>query len=91
MRLTLQRFRRLWLTVAVCRCCHTGNAPARETSEQGLEVANREHALRTLSATVSDYNVASQKVLVKAGFVPIETAEVAGRTGMRYELTLESR
>jgi ribosomal-protein-alanine N-acetyltransferase len=52
-------------------------------------IAQREHSLRTLSASVSDENVASQRVLVKAGFVPIETTVVAGRPGMRYEINLE--
>lgn len=54
------------------------------------QIAREEHALRTLSATTSDDDVASQRVLVKAGFVAIETAVVAGRRGMRYELILES-
>jgi ribosomal-protein-alanine N-acetyltransferase len=53
-------------------------------------IAHREHALRTLIAMVSDDNIASQKVLVKAGFVAMETAVVAGRQGVRYELNLES-
>jgi ribosomal-protein-alanine N-acetyltransferase len=52
-------------------------------------IAQREHSLRTLSASVSDENVASQRVLVKAGFAPIETTVVAGKPGMRYELSLE--
>lgn len=54
------------------------------------QIAHRDHALRKLSAVVSDTNVASQKVLIKAQFVPIETAVVAGSPGMRYELNFES-
>lgn len=54
-------------------------------------IARTEHALRTLSATTSNENIASQKVLVKAGFVAIEAAVVAGRQGVRYQLSLESR
>jgi ribosomal-protein-alanine N-acetyltransferase len=53
-------------------------------------IARREHALRTLSAATSDDNIASQKVLVKAGFVAMEAAVVAGRRGVRFELNLES-
>jgi ribosomal-protein-alanine N-acetyltransferase len=52
-------------------------------------IARHEHALRALSATTSDENIASQKVLLKAGFVAIEAAVVAGRQGVRYELSLE--
>lgn len=54
------------------------------------QIAREKHALRTLRATTSDDNVASQRVLGKAGFVAIETTVVAGRRGMRYELNLES-
>jgi len=55
-----------------------------------FQIARAQHALRTLRATTSDDNAASQRVLVKAGFVAIETAVVAGGRGMRYELHLES-
>jgi ribosomal-protein-alanine N-acetyltransferase len=51
--------------------------------------AREKHALRILQATTSDENVASQRVLVKAGFVVIGTAIVAGRRGMRFELNLD--
>jgi ribosomal-protein-alanine N-acetyltransferase len=53
-------------------------------------IAREKHALRTLNATTSDDNVASQRVLMKAGFVVIGMAVVAGRRGMRYELNLKS-
>jgi ribosomal-protein-alanine N-acetyltransferase len=52
-------------------------------------IARKEHALRTLSATTSNENIASQKVLLKSGFVAIESAVVAGKPGVRYELSLE--
>ena len=55
------------------------------------QIARRDHALRTLSAATSDENIASQKVLVKAGFVAMERAVVAGRRGVRYELSLVPR
>lgn len=53
-------------------------------------IAREKHALGTLSATTSDENVASQRVLVKAGFVPMETTVVAGKRGSRFELQLGS-
>lgn len=53
-------------------------------------IAREKHGLRTLRATTRDDNVASQRVLVKAGFVATGTAVVAGRRGIRYELNLES-
>jgi ribosomal-protein-alanine N-acetyltransferase len=54
-------------------------------------LAHKEHELRTLSATTSNENIASQKVLVKGGFVAIDTAVVAGKPGVLYELNLEGR
>jgi ribosomal-protein-alanine N-acetyltransferase len=53
-------------------------------------IAAEEHGLRTLGAIVSDDNVASQRVLVKAGFVATGPAEVAGRPGASYEIALAS-
>ncbi|MHB1087195.1 MAG: GNAT family N-acetyltransferase [Acidimicrobiales bacterium] len=52
-------------------------------------VASGTHALRTLRASARDDNRASQRVLVKAGFVVIGTAELASGRGVRYERTLE--
>jgi ribosomal-protein-alanine N-acetyltransferase len=54
------------------------------------EIASSVHALRTLNAVTSDENIASQKVLIKAGFVAIETTVVVGRTGVRFERALRS-
>lgn len=47
--------------------------------------------LHRLEAAVSNENVASQRVLEKAGFVATGLTEVGGRKGMRYELALEQR
>jgi [ribosomal protein S5]-alanine N-acetyltransferase len=54
------------------------------------QIAHEKYQLRTLSATTSDENVASQRVLVKAGFVAMGTAVVAGKPGVRFELNVES-
>jgi [ribosomal protein S5]-alanine N-acetyltransferase len=53
-------------------------------------IANAEFGLRTLRAAVSHENVASQRVLLKAGFVATEPTEVGGKQGRRYELRLAS-
>lgn len=53
--------------------------------------AGEEYGLRTLRASTSDANVASQRVLAKAGFVAVGSTEIAGRPGTRYELTPTSR
>ncbi len=51
-------------------------------------IARDEYGLKTLWATASNENVASQRVLVKAGFVVIGSVAVAGRQGARFELAL---
>lgn len=53
------------------------------------QVASSTHALHTLRASAREDNVASQRVLVKGGFVVIGTVELASGRGVRYELTLE--
>ncbi len=51
-------------------------------------LARDEYGLRVLSATTSNANIASQRVLAKAGFLVIGEADVAGTKGLRYELVL---
>jgi ribosomal-protein-alanine N-acetyltransferase len=51
-------------------------------------IAAVEHGLRALRAATSLENVASQRVLAKAGFVAVGPAEVGGRDGTSYELVL---
>jgi len=51
-------------------------------------IAREEYGLRMLRAATSNENVASQRVLAKAGFVAIGPAEVGGRQGAWYELAL---
>jgi ribosomal-protein-alanine N-acetyltransferase len=51
-------------------------------------LAREEYGLRTLSAATSNENVASQRVLARAGFVAVGPVEVGGREGVRYELVL---
>jgi [ribosomal protein S5]-alanine N-acetyltransferase len=57
----------------------------------GLAAAR--HGLRTLNAATSRQNVASQKVLAKAGFVPAgpaDPADVGGRPGIWYQRDLSA-
>jgi [ribosomal protein S5]-alanine N-acetyltransferase len=51
-------------------------------------VAREEYGLRTLRATAGNENIASQRVLEKAGFVAVGAAEAGGRPGVRFELVL---
>jgi ribosomal-protein-alanine N-acetyltransferase len=51
-------------------------------------LAREEYGLRTLGAATSNENVASQRVLARAGFVAVGPVEVGGREGVRYELVL---
>jgi ribosomal-protein-alanine N-acetyltransferase len=49
------------------------------------------HGLRTLKAATARENVASQKVLAKAGFVPVGPAgpaHLGGKQGTRYQRDL---
>ena len=51
-------------------------------------IASEQCGLRTLSAAPSNENIASQRVLAKAGFVLTGPAEVGGSQGCWYELVL---
>jgi ribosomal-protein-alanine N-acetyltransferase len=52
------------------------------------ELAASEHGLRRLRARTTLDNLASQKVLSKAGFNAVGRVEVGGRAGTRYERSL---
>jgi len=54
-------------------------------------LAAARHGLRTLRAATSSQNIGSQKVLAKAGFVPVGPAgpaDLGGKTGTWYQLDL---
>jgi ribosomal-protein-alanine N-acetyltransferase len=58
--------------------------------ELGRLAAER-HGLRTLRAATSQENAASQKVLIKAGFVPVgpaDPADLGGKPGTWYQRDL---
>ncbi len=51
-------------------------------------IAREQLTLSTLTATTSNENVASQRVLLKAGFAYVAPTEVAGRRGMLFAIDL---
>lgn len=75
------------------RSCGQGVATA--TVRELCRLAAARHGVRTVRAAAAHSNVASQRVLIKAGFVPVgpaEPADLGGKQGSWYEraLTVES-
>jgi [ribosomal protein S5]-alanine N-acetyltransferase len=63
------------------------SAAVRELSR----LAATQYGLRTLTAATNHDNLASQRVLTRAGFVPVgpaDPADIGGRPGTRYQLDL---
>ena len=69
----------------------SGRGVATTGLREMCRIARDEYGLRTLWATASHANVASQRVLAKVGFIAIGTTDVAGRQGTRFELVLAVR
>jgi [ribosomal protein S5]-alanine N-acetyltransferase len=70
-----------------------GRGVATATVQELCRLAATRYGLRTLKAAVSDTNVASQKVLAKAGFVPAgpaDPADLGGKSGTWYRLDLDA-
>ncbi len=68
-----------------------GRGVATATVVDLCQVAGAQHGLRTLRAATSRENVASQKVLAKAGFVPVgpaSPADLGGKSGTWYQRNL---
>jgi len=68
-----------------------GRGVATATVQELCRLAAARHGLRTLQAATSLENVASQKVLTKAGFVPVgpaDPAHIGGKSGTWYRLDL---
>jgi [ribosomal protein S5]-alanine N-acetyltransferase len=81
------------------RTAEAGYRVAKQASGRGVATAGlrdlcrragEEYGLRTLRARTSNQNVASQRVLGKAGFVATGSAQIEGRQGTTYELALTS-
>jgi ribosomal-protein-alanine N-acetyltransferase len=68
-----------------------GRGVATATVRDLCQVAATRHGLRTLRAATSRQNGASQKVLAKAGFVPVGPAgpaDLGGKSGIWYQRNL---
>jgi ribosomal-protein-alanine N-acetyltransferase len=71
-----------------------GRGVATATVRELCRLAAAQHALRTMRAAAARHNAASQKVLTKAGFVPVGPADPAalgGKPGTWYQRDLVSR
>ncbi|MFF5081754.1 GNAT family N-acetyltransferase [Actinoplanes sp. NPDC000266] len=69
-----------------------GRGVATATVRELCQVAAAELGLRTLRAATADRNVASRKVLAKAGFVPVgpaDPAHLGGKEGTWYQRDME--
>jgi RimJ/RimL family protein N-acetyltransferase len=65
-----------------------GRGVATATVMELCQLAASQHGLRTIKAQTTSANVASQKVLTKAGFVPVGPAEIGGKPGTWYQRDL---
>jgi ribosomal-protein-alanine N-acetyltransferase len=65
-----------------------GRGVATATVRELCRLAAAQYRLRTLRARVTRENVASQKVLTKAGFVPVGPADLCGEPGTWYQRDL---
>ena len=66
----------------------TGRGDATATVRDLCSLAASRHSLRTLRAATSRRNVASQRVLLKAGFIevgPAEPSDIGGKQGSWYQ------
>ncbi|MEV6057028.1 GNAT family N-acetyltransferase [Streptomyces sp. NPDC052107] len=70
-----------------------GRGVATATVRELCRIATARHGLRTLRAATSHNNAPSQKVLTKAGFVPVGPAgpaDLGGKSGTWYQRDLQS-
>jgi [ribosomal protein S5]-alanine N-acetyltransferase len=54
------------------------------------QLAATQYGLRTLRAGTNHDNIASQKVLTRAGFVPVGFGQFGGRPGTWYRRDLDA-
>jgi len=69
-----------------------GRGVATRSVRELCRIAAARHGLRTLRAATSHDNAASQKVLAKAGFVPVgpaDPADIGGKPGTWFQRDLE--
>jgi [ribosomal protein S5]-alanine N-acetyltransferase len=65
-----------------------GRGVATATVRELGRLAAAQYGLSTLMAATTHQNVASQKVLIKAGFVPVGPADIGGQPGTWYQRDL---
>ena len=65
-----------------------GRGVATATVRELCQRAAEQYGLRMLRAATTHENVASQKVLSKAGFVPVGPADIGGKAGTWWERDL---
>jgi [ribosomal protein S5]-alanine N-acetyltransferase len=65
-----------------------GRGVATATVQELCRLAAAQYGLRTIRAATTHDNLASQKVLARAGFVPVGPAEPGGRPGTWYRRDL---
>jgi RimJ/RimL family protein N-acetyltransferase len=65
-----------------------GHGVATATVRELCRLAAAQYGLSTLMAATTHQNVASEKVLIKAGFVPVGPADIGGRPGTWYQRDL---
>jgi ribosomal-protein-alanine N-acetyltransferase len=65
-----------------------GRGVATAAVRELCQLAGAQYGLRTLKAATTRENVASQKVLIKAGFVPVGPADIVGKPGTWYQRDL---
>ena len=65
-----------------------GRGVATAAVRELCQLAAARYGLRTLKAATARANVASQKVLIKAGFVPVGPADIVGKPGTWYQRDL---
>ncbi|HEV2244341.1 MAG TPA: GNAT family N-acetyltransferase [Streptosporangiaceae bacterium] len=65
-----------------------GRGVATATVRELCQLAAEQYGLCMLRAATTRENVASQKVLTKAGFVPVGPADIGGKAGTWYERDL---
>jgi [ribosomal protein S5]-alanine N-acetyltransferase len=65
-----------------------GRGAATASVRELCRLAVTRHGLHMLRAAAADANVASQKVLLKSGFVPVGAANVGGKAGIWYQRDL---
>jgi ribosomal-protein-alanine N-acetyltransferase len=68
----------------------SGQGVATTALQNLCRIAGEEHGLERLAAVTREDNVASRRVLTKAGFVAVGTADIHGEPALRYELAAAS-